>query len=675
MAAIPEESVDSARSTSLSAVTLSGSVSPDLEGLIRSASEFDHDGGDSSSTNRSLYPTVVGNLLNRKPSISSTSNQNDPMSITKNSGDAAADYRCSSGTPADSPLISHTSSVKAESEEPEDVIPASGVGVLQRRLSELSLRPPVFTLPSTMSGSTMFSNDIESSMMSLISEEQQLGVVDPIGDSEFSLVHKLEAMVGNPEGVNSGAEVDDILSDMVSMSRQGKRTRVPSVTTTASVKMFRSSEDRSNDMAQSDFSQALFEFAALTKRMGGSEVMFDLSKPEDDAEQPPNPASWTSDSSGLNFPFVANSHSLPFHENIGGISSFADNQLDLPGTFPSVLAPAPAKFLPAFPSVSQVSVRPDSTVYSSITPAALSSPFAKSSATPPASENPPLVFHVYRQQTQVSGKTLKSSLVEPMSGALDRNKAPEPPFRSLTPQPHEVILQPSPVRLSDQNSSRQKRQNLRRHIATPNRPSSTPVFGTESTRPGSPLTRPSSPVTNGSLGTASAMAMPAAVLPGMPTIPTGVVEKKPYFKCPKPYCSKIYKNANGLRYHLERGNCEIESDADGDIIAVVKAAAAVRMSSLSASTSSSLDPKQESKVDDDDVVGDGSSPMLFSQPGDAEVPSVPHDLKIAHRPYWCRVSGCGRKYKNLNGLKYHGRVAHPEMSFREEVKGHASVRL
>ncbi|KAJ1533973.1 hypothetical protein HK405_000229, partial [Cladochytrium tenue] len=51
---------------------------------------------------------------------------------------------------------------------------------------------------------------------------------------------------------------------------------------------------------------------------------------------------------------------------------------------------------------------------------------------------------------------------------------------------------------------------------------------------------------------------------------------------------------------------------------------------------------------------------------------LPADIRIAHRPYWCRVAGCGRRYKNLNGLKYHGRVAHPDRSFLDDVKGHAA---
>ncbi len=45
------------------------------------------------------------------------------------------------------------------------------------------------------------------------------------------------------------------------------------------------------------------------------------------------------------------------------------------------------------------------------------------------------------------------------------------------------------------------------------------------------------------------------------------------------------------------------------------------------------------------------------------------EILIARRPYFCRVPGCGRKYKNLNGLKYHARVQHADLNFHSEVKG------
>jgi hypothetical protein len=36
------------------------------------------------------------------------------------------------------------------------------------------------------------------------------------------------------------------------------------------------------------------------------------------------------------------------------------------------------------------------------------------------------------------------------------------------------------------------------------------------------------------------------------------------------------------------------------------------------------------------------------------------------KPFYCKK--CTKRYKNSNGLKYHGRVEHPEYDF-EEIKG------
>lgn len=37
------------------------------------------------------------------------------------------------------------------------------------------------------------------------------------------------------------------------------------------------------------------------------------------------------------------------------------------------------------------------------------------------------------------------------------------------------------------------------------------------------------------------------------------------------------------------------------------------------------------------------------------------------KPFFCLV--CEKRYKNVNGLKYHGRVEHKELDFERFVKG------
>ncbi|KAI8586525.1 hypothetical protein BDZ88DRAFT_454917 [Geranomyces variabilis] len=102
-------------------------------------------------------------------------------------------------------------------------------------------------------------------------------------------------------------------------------------------------------------------------------------------------------------------------------------------------------------------------------------------------------------------------------------------------------------------------------------------------------------------------------------------------RCPKPFCTKTYKNPNGLKYHLDRGICEHFMSLDCPAIA---------------------------------ASADSTRPF-----DTLEAAAAAGTVKIAHRPYWCKVPGCSKKYKNLNGLKYHAKAMHPALDFRAEVKG------
>jgi hypothetical protein len=135
----------------------------------------------------------------------------------------------------------------------------------------------------------------------------------------------------------------------------------------------------------------------------------------------------------------------------------------------------------------------------------------------------------------------------------------------------------------------------------------------------------------------------ALTTPSRSKSPSGPYVRRLY-PCPTSGCSKVhlrcgmltgsqtnsehpqvYKNANGLKYHLEKGTCDSLGDAQVDPEAVAPPA------SLTRRTSS----------------------------------SVP----LPERPYYCRVQGCIKYYRNLSGLKYHGRTAHPELDFEFDVKG------
>lgn len=74
------------------------------------------------------------------------------------------------------------------------------------------------------------------------------------------------------------------------------------------------------------------------------------------------------------------------------------------------------------------------------------------------------------------------------------------------------------------------------------------------------------------------------------------------YHCPKPGCTKMYRNLNGLKYHMRQGRCDMDLN---------------------------------------------------------ECDMVTLENTIAEKPYWCRSVGCRKKFKNLNGLKYHIRTQHP----------------
>ncbi|KAI8820154.1 uncharacterized protein EV422DRAFT_531858 [Fimicolochytrium jonesii] len=231
------------------------------------------------------------------------------------------------------------------------------------------------------------------------------------------------------------------------------------------------------------------------------------------------------------------------------------------------------------------------------------------------------------------------------------------------------------------------------------------------------------------------------------------------YKCPKPFCSKVYKNSNGLKYHLEHGNCELDyehhaaassamssqgspllsaatpaphpnhprtsSPSPSDYMHPSPAMPHANMGAAAAAAAAhpefatpyylppnsphtstlythQLDPhnhnhpynthpQQHPNYPYAALQGQQQftpapylpftsnlplfSPLGLSQLSPGLAAAHAQDIKIALRPYWCRVQGCGKKYKNLNGLKYHAKVCHKDMDFKTEVKGHTSMNL
>ncbi|KAF9950815.1 Juxtaposed with another zinc finger protein 1 [Mortierella alpina] len=97
-------------------------------------------------------------------------------------------------------------------------------------------------------------------------------------------------------------------------------------------------------------------------------------------------------------------------------------------------------------------------------------------------------------------------------------------------------------------------------------------------------------------------------------------ENKPY-RCAVPGCDKAYKNPNGLKYHNLHGH-----------------------SSSSVASSSCA----------------GSGEATGNGDGDS----------VENKPYVCTFLECGKRYKNLNGLKYHIEHTHP--NFMAALRAHQS---
>jgi len=107
------------------------------------------------------------------------------------------------------------------------------------------------------------------------------------------------------------------------------------------------------------------------------------------------------------------------------------------------------------------------------------------------------------------------------------------------------------------------------------------------------------PSTNGSSSTAAGA---SASAPTTPIMSTPLLMQKP-FKCPKPGCMKSYKQANGLKYHLTHGQCLYTPSAEL---------------------------------------------LALSEEGLSE-----REAERKLRPFCCQVPPCQRRYKNMNGLRYH----------------------
>lgn len=105
------------------------------------------------------------------------------------------------------------------------------------------------------------------------------------------------------------------------------------------------------------------------------------------------------------------------------------------------------------------------------------------------------------------------------------------------------------------------------------------------------------------------------------------------FRCPKPNCNKSYKQANGLKYHMTHGSCNFAPPKD--------------LEQVQALLASKRSQRQAAEANGEDV--DGSYGMI----SEGELREVEREAERRLRPFACGVADCQRRYKNMNGLRYH----------------------
>lgn len=183
---------------------------------------------------------------------------------------------------------------------------------------------------------------------------------------------------------------------------------------------------------------------------------------------------------------------------------------------------------------------------------------------------------------------------------------------------------------------------------------------------------------------------------GLDGVNGGPLGDRPY-KCQSLGCDKAYKQMNGLKYHRLHGQCNQNNlpaqqqisnvTADSTTATTSQEASAVSTKPSPASSSSNgsgevIEAKSAAKVSNPttssalaSAIAAAAAAMMIdpsstitAEPLDISTPSPPGsappsprsspesingDLSKADRHYICQVGHCGKRYKNLNGLRYH----------------------
>ncbi|KAI8810698.1 hypothetical protein BJ742DRAFT_171766 [Cladochytrium replicatum] len=138
-------------------------------------------------------------------------------------------------------------------------------------------------------------------------------------------------------------------------------------------------------------------------------------------------------------------------------------------------------------------------------------------------------------------------------------------------------------------------------------------------------------------------------------------------------CSKVYRNQNGLKYHLTHGHIVLDHSRAMEEIAKSGVLAHSRdggadldiFSESATSSSSSNSPRIRN-------IQEMAEKLVERSMADKEAAEMHLEyLKkrgFEHRPFVCEEADCGKRYKNAGGLKYHMEKHHPDKSSRLPVR-------
>jgi transcription factor SFP1 len=139
---------------------------------------------------------------------------------------------------------------------------------------------------------------------------------------------------------------------------------------------------------------------------------------------------------------------------------------------------------------------------------------------------------------------------------------------------------------------------------------------------------------------------------------TLVVDKP--FKCPAPGCDKAYKQMNGLKYHRLHGHCNQNNLPPSQQMQQTPAGSRAATPTRPVAGS----PARPTINTGVAAKAGAASPALSGTPTPtSSAPTSPRTAATAalaanteykvEKMYLCQVGACGKRYKNLNGLRYH----------------------